>query len=119
MSLGRAETVRNWPHPFPLFPALTSDVGECRIVTLHDRYGMLERLVVTHADPRALITPSLLEAMTEGGPSPFFSLKPGPGGDHGGWLGWVLTVRGENRTVVYHLSEYLEEQNCYLMEWPD
>ena len=101
--------------------------GECRITSEHDAFGIWVRLRIDQADPRILITGELVEAWRAHGAEPFYgnpflALRPGPGASPMviyGMEGWLVTIRGENRTVVYRIGKYLPGLDCYEAERPD
>jgi len=104
-----------------------SDYGECRITSEHDPSGIWVRLRIDRADPRILISGKLAESWKECGGdfspwNPFLTLRPGPGASPMityGMEGWLVTLRGENRTVVYRIGKYLPAWDSHEAEWPD
>jgi len=97
--------------------------GECRVTSLHDHRGTCERVWIDQADPRILVCPELLENWQIHGTGPFADLRPGPGasvlpGLHG-FEGWLVTIRGENQTVVYRIGRKVPHARVYEAEWPD
>jgi hypothetical protein len=107
-------------------------VGELALtrgpVTCGEGHEMhVEWIRVDHADPVILITCGLLRELLLWGCGPHAELKPGPGAtairqveDQLQRLeGWLLTVRGENRTVMYRIAEKSASAYGYVAEWPD
>ena len=97
--------------------------GECVVTSLHDHRGYCERVRIDRADPRVLITATLLEEWLAYGTGAFVDLRPGPDasplpGLHG-FTGWLVTVRGENQTVVYRVGQKVPHALAYEAEWPD
>jgi hypothetical protein len=97
--------------------------GECVVTSLHDHRGACERVRIDRADPRILVAAQLLEDWRTYGTGPFADLRPGPGaavfpGLHG-FGGWLITIRGENRTVVYRIGRKVPTALAYEAEWPD
>ena len=84
--------------------------GECRLTSLHDACGSLERLRIDQADPRVLIAREVLEQMPS--PDPDWPLPATFDGE-------TVRIRGENRSVIYRVGRYLPELGCYEAEWPD
>lgn len=100
-----------------------SAYGQCHLTSLHDSRGACMAVHVDQADPRVMITVELLEELLACGTGPFAELRPGPGasvmpGLHG-FEGWLLTVRGENQTVMYRIGRKVPTAHCYEAEWPD
>ena len=70
------------------------------------------RLLVKRADPRVKIVGDLVrEAQTA---RPGLDDRPLAQVD-----GDLFRINADNRTVVYRLVEYLEDEDVYLAEWPD
>jgi hypothetical protein len=63
---------------------------------------------VWQADPMVLIAADLLADLRRSGPHPAGTLQ-----------GNVLTIRGQNRTVVYVIGRYIPELGHYEARWPD
>jgi hypothetical protein len=98
-----------------------------------------EWLRIDLADPCIKISDLLLCEMLLFGTSPHVDLRPGPGiavpGPPEGtsmeaaleWFrevssrmeGWVLTVSGVNRTVVYRITGETPDGLAWYAEWPD
>jgi len=97
--------------------------GQVVLTSLHGHRGFCQAVIIDRADPRILVTALLLEELVSYGTSPFTELRPGPGasvmpGLHG-FTGWLLTIRGENRTVMYRIGAKVPEAWAYEAEWPD
>ena len=86
------------------------EYGQCHVTSLHDAHGSLMRLRIDRADPRVLITREMLFQMPA--PDPEW---PWPATFDGN----VVRIRGENRTVLYRIGQYLPDRDCYEAEWPD
>lgn len=103
------------------------DYGECRMTAEHDAFGTWMRLRIDRADPRVLISGELADGWKVQGTEPFYgnpfmTLRPGPGASPNaadGLEGWLVTVRGENRSIMYRIGKYLPDRGCYEAEWPD
>jgi hypothetical protein len=65
-------------------------------------------LWVHQADPLVLIDPPLLADVRHVSPHPAVTLRDD-----------VLTIRGQNRTVVYVIGRYIPERGMYEARWPD
>ena len=103
--------------------ASEEEFGECVVTSLHDHRGFCERVRIDRADPRILLAAHLLENWQIHGTGLFADLRPGPGasplpGLHG-FEGWLVTIRGENRTVVYRVGRKVPHAWAYEAEWPD
>jgi len=88
-------------------------VGQCVIQRTFDPALMRDRLDVTQADPQARICADLLQEIsveTVRGESQWATLD-----------GDVLTIKADNRTVVYRIdyTDWDMNDDSYLMEWPD
>lgn len=97
--------------------------GECRVTSLHDSRGACMAVRIAQADPRITVTADLLEELLAYGSGPFAELRPGPGASVmpglQGFTGWLLTIRGENRTVMYRIGRKVPTARAYEAEWPD
>ena len=88
-------------------------VGECRVSRWTDPGTMTDHLRIDHADPTAWVSADLLDeisVLTARNEDRWTSLVDD-----------VLTIRADNRTVVYRIdpTRYDAEQDRYFMEWPD
>jgi len=98
-----------------------SGYGECRITSSHDASGIWTSCRIDS------ISGALADTWKACGGdfspwNPFLTLRPGPGASvmiiHG-MEGWLVTLKGENRTVIYRIGKYLPDCDCYEAEWPD
>lgn len=110
--------------------ATADGYGECRITSLHDAFGTWIRVHIDRADARVLINGELVARWRAAGGEPFYgnpfmTVRPGPDAAQGlgapakSLKGRLVTIRGENRTVVYRIGEYLADRDCFEAEWPD
>lgn len=107
--------------------AALNGYGECRVTSLHDGSGIWTRLHIDRADPRILITGELAEGWKACGGdflpwNPFLAFRPGPEVSPvlaDGPEGWLVTIQGDDRTVIYRIGKYLPGLDCYEAEWPD
>lgn len=79
-------------------------------------------LRIDQADPRILITASLLYEIADGC-SPWASVSDQPPprehwNGHGAMEGALLHIRGVNQTVIYRIREYVPRIHAYVAEWP-
>ena len=96
----------------------------------------VEWIRVDHADPLILISRELLAGLLTWHGGRHYDLRPGPGAvvtprgicasgvewanvAAGAMTGWLLTVRGVNRTVVYRITGKSPLIDGYEAEWPD
>ncbi|QDH91769.1 hypothetical protein SEA_PHRAPPUCCINO_94 [Mycobacterium phage Phrappuccino] len=117
------------------------ETGVCRILRYRDPTKG-EVLHVNHADPTTMVTHQLLwdawSEVRDGGviDHPFVSLRR-PEEGHGSrghgpgeydcsappgspcFQNWLLTIKGDNRTVIYRIGEYDVETDCWRAAWPD
>lgn len=90
-------------------PPLTDTDGDV-LITGHNwnpETGRYESITIDRADPRAWITAEMLN-MAVASELDFCTLN-----------GDVLTLRADNRTVIYRIRGYHVQYDAYLMEWPD
>lgn len=80
-------------------------IGECVVHRLGTGSALIER-----ADPRIRIADELLDEIERGWGADWLSLNDD-----------VLTLRGQNRTVVYRIDRdnYDPQTRSVLAEWPD
>jgi hypothetical protein len=115
----------SWCARSDMFTVRARGYGECRITSLHDRFGTWIRVHVDQADPCILISRVLFSLWWESGGAPLYSnplltVRSGPGREESTeFSGWTVTIRGENRTVLYRLGRYLPELDAYEAQWPD
>ena len=97
-------------------------VGECVVTAVHDDEGEVAGFRIDHADPRILVSSTLLaEAFIAPAPGVTLStdmVREGPNGTPF-WEGAVLKIEGVNRTVIYRIGEYVPRVRGYIGEWPD
>lgn len=97
--------------PFPGVTVAPDDdpdfYGECVLQSDCDWPDRHQHVRITRADPRILIDASVLFAIIANR-SPIATYRDG-----------VVTIRAENRTVVYRVGRYLPRWGCYEAEWPD
>jgi hypothetical protein len=109
--------------------------GELTLTTWRTDDG--EFLWVDRADPRILISRQILGHLLLMGGGPHADLRPGSDAPvvpvfkdpallrdwcesaMGYMEGWLLTVKGGNRTVLYRIGELLPHLEAYAAEWPD
>ena len=93
----------------------------------HDAFGTWTRLSIDRADPRVLISGELADGWKMQGTEPFYgnlvhdpASRPSASPNAADGLeGWLVTVRGENRSIMYRIGKYLPDRGCYEAEWPD
>lgn len=112
---GRAELERMPGQPWP--PDLPEGTFICswRYDRPCDRY-----LVVTHADPRLLISGELLETIIDA-PSQYARVTRADGGPAhiDAMVGDVFHVYAENGHWAYRIESYVPQIHAWIAEWPD
>lgn len=98
--------------------------GLCRVFWY--QVGDAYPCTVACADPQVWITDELLTAVRAGRSHPFLSLTRVPRPYdcpvyHPGhcFHGALLRIEGDNRTVIYRISDYVSEHHAWLGRWPD